>query len=354
MKKIGIFSPYLNTLGGGERYMLTAAEYFLKKGDAVDIFWNNLNIKDEIKQRFEIDLSRVNFVEDIFCSKINLFKRLTITRKYDLIFYLSDGSIPFLFAKKNALHFQVPFHGLGGRNFLNKIKLRNINKIVCNSYFTKKFIDKEYGVKSIVIYPPVAVEEFKPGKKENIILSVARFTDALHNKRQDVLVEVFKKMVEGGLKGWKLFLVGGDAEGKKLVMKLKKDSQGYPIEILTNVSFGELKKIYAKAKIFWHAAGYGIDDEKEPEKVEHFGISVVEAMAAGCIPIVVGKGGIKEIIIPGKDGFLWQTKEELENLTFQLIKKTSLIKKISQSLNKSSKRFSKEVFGKKIYELVKD
>jgi len=332
--------------------MMTIAGYLLEKGNEVDIFWDNPNIKDKIKEQFEIDLRGVNFIENVFYPKKKLLKRLKIESKYDVIFYLSDGSIPFLLAKKNILHFQVPFRSVGGRGLFNRIKLKNIHKIICNSYFTKKFIDKEFGIKSVVVYPPVAVNEFKPGKKENIILSVARFTDVLHSKRQDILVEVFKKMINKGLRRWKLFLVGGDAEGKKLVAKLKKESRGYPIKILTNVSFEELKKIYARAKIFWHAAGYGIDEEKEPEKVEHFGISVVEAMAAGCIPVVIGKGGIKEIITPGEDGFLWQTKEELENLTFQLIKEVSLIKKISRRLKKSSKRFSKKVFGQKIYELV--
>jgi glycosyltransferase involved in cell wall biosynthesis len=352
MKKAGIYDPYLNTLGGGERYVMTVAEYLLTKRWRVDIFWNDVRIKQKIIQRLRLKIELANFLPNIFQKSI--WEKYKILKNYDLIFYLSDGSVPFLFAKKNILHFQVPFHGIDGKNFLNRIKLKKIDFIVCNSHFTKKFIDKEYGVKSLVVYPPVAIEEFKPGKKENIILSVARFTDILHSKRQDVLVEVFKRMVDKGLKGWRLFLVGGDAEGKKLVAKLKKESQGYPIEILTNISFEELKKVYAKAKIFWHAAGYGIDERRQPEKVEHFGISVVEAIAAGCIPVVIGKGGIKEIITSGKNGFFWQTKEELENLTFQLIKEDSLIKKISQHLNKSSERFSKEFFCQKIYELVKD
>jgi len=350
MKKAGIYDPYLDTVGGGERYTMTVAECLLAKNWQVDVFWNDSSIKGKISQRLGIKIERANFLPDIFQKSI--WEKYKVLKSYDLIFYLSDGSVPFLFAKKNILHFQVPFHGIGGKKFLNRIKLKKVNAVVCNSCFTKKFIDKEYGVKSVVVYPPVAVEEFKPGRKENVILSVARFTDMLHNKRQDILVELFKKMVGKGLRGWRLFLVGGDAEGKRLVAKLKRESRGYPIEILTNISFEELKKIYAKAKIFWHAAGYGIDERRQPEKVEHFGISPVEAMAAGCVPVVINKGGIPEIIKTEKDGFLWTKKEELLKITLELIKDPLKIEKFSKEVVKSSRRFSKDVFSQEINRLV--
>jgi len=350
MRKAGIYDPYLDTVGGGERYAMTVVEFLLVKNWKVDVFWNDSSIKEKIRQRLGIKIERANFLPDIFQKSV--WEKYKILKNYDLIFYLSDGSVPFLFAKKNILHFQVPFHGVDGKKFLNKIKLKKINAVVCNSYFTKKFIDKEYGVKSVVVYPPVAVEEFKPGRKENIILSVARFTDALHSKRQDILVEVFKKMVDKGLREWRLFLVGGDAEGKKLVARLRRESRGYPIEILTNISFEELKKIYARTKIFWHAAGYGIDERKHPEKVEHFGISLVEAMAAGCVPVVISKGGVREIIKTERGGFLWSKKEDLLKITLGLIKNPVKIEKFSEEVVKSSRRFSKDVFNQEINRLV--
>jgi len=349
--KAGIFDPYLDTIGGGERYALTLAEFLLREGWEVDLFWDNPKVKKELTERLGLKIDQINFKPAIF--KKSLLEKVKKLRKYDFIFYLSDGSIPFLFGRKNILHFQVPFHDINGKNFLNKIKLGNIHKIVCNSFFTKKFIDKEFGIESEVVYPPVAVEEFKPGEKENIILSVARFTDLLHSKRQDILVEVFKKMVDEGLKDWRLFLIGGAEDGKKLVAKLKKETRGYPIEILTNVSFEELKKNYSKAKIFWHAAGFGIDEEKEPEKVEHFGITPIEAMASGAVPVVIAKGEAPKIIKNELNGFLWSTKEELAKISMTLINRPEKLKEISQNTQTSSLDYSKQIFWRKFHEIIK-
>ncbi len=116
--------------------------------------------------------------------------------KYFFLFYFSDGSIPFLFGKKNILHFQVPFNNVRGKSLLNSLKFKKIEKVVCNSLFTKKVIDQEYGINSDVWYPPVGVEEIEPtSEKENFILAVGRFEKSQTEKRQDVLIETFKKMI---------------------------------------------------------------------------------------------------------------------------------------------------------------
>ena len=135
--KFGFYSPYLDTFGGGERYMLTLASHLAQK-NSVDIFWEDSSVKAPLARFLKIDLAKTNFVDNIFSTPIK--DRFFKTRVYDLIFVLSDGSIPFSFAKKNILHFQVPFI-FPNIKTSTKFKLTKYNHIVVNSNFTKKFID---------------------------------------------------------------------------------------------------------------------------------------------------------------------------------------------------------------------
>jgi len=347
--KAGFFNPYLDTLGGGERYALTLAEHLVAKGWQVDVFGCGSEIKKDLMSKFNLKLKRVNFVPNIR----SLLSRLKKTREYDLFFWLSDGSIPFLFSQNNILHFQVPFHDVNGRSRLNQIKLKKIDHIVCNSKFTKKFIDREYGVNSRVIYPPIDVETFSPGKKKNLILSVGRFSQLLQAKRQDILVVSFKKLCDQGLKDWQLVLVGATGVGgEDYFNQLKRKTKGYPIDLLNDIDFNSLKKLYSEAKIFWSASGYDIDERKEPERVEHFGMTIVEAMAAGCVPVVIGKGGAKEIIRSREHGFLWENEKELIKITQEMIDSPKTLNTLVKAVVKSSQKFSKKQFQQRFNEII--
>jgi glycosyltransferase involved in cell wall biosynthesis len=358
--KIGIYSPYIDTLGGGERYLLSFAEYCLQRDFQVELFWKNEKDVETVSRRLDLHLSKLQVNREMYellvgdASYVKKVEKWMTQLKYDLIFWLSDGSIPLLHAKQNWLHFQIPFQ-IKGNKIATQYKLSKINRIICNSSFTKKFIDKSFSVKSEVVYPPVDVHEFmlSPKKKENIILSVGRFDQIMNAKRQDILIEVFKKMCDDGLGNWKLVLVGGLQHNKGEFLKLEKMAFGYPVEFKVNAQWNELVDLYKKATIYWHGAGFGIDDQNQPEKVEHFGISIVEAMAAGCIPIVYDAGGVGEIIKNKSNGYLWQEKNQLAQMTLNMI--NTLVKEIDEvkKAQKTALKFSKEAFFKEFDERLR-
>jgi len=212
--KFGFYSPYLDTFGGGERYMLTLASH-LSKSHIVDIFWDDPLIKGPLSKFLKIDLSQTRFIDNIFNK--NSINKSFATFGYNLIFVLSDGSVPLTLAAKNVLHFQVPFK-FSKIDLRTRLKLRRYKWIIANSHFTKSFIDKSYGVTSKVIYPPVDVRSITRGDKEKLILSVGRFSPKqLHPKKQEVLIEVFKEIYKKA-PDWKLVLIG---QAKKEDFKLK-------------------------------------------------------------------------------------------------------------------------------------
>ena len=337
--KIGISSPYLDTLAGGERYVLTMAAC-LAKSHSIVVFWNDESIISKAEKRLSLSLDGVS-VEPI---PSNSFSRIRNSAMYDLLIYLSDGSLPFSLSKKNIIHFQIPFRNVNGMDFLNRLKMKRVNKIICNSNFTKEFIDQEFGVISDVIYPPVDLDKFKSGTKKNIILSVGRF----HNlKKQDVLISVFNKLK---LNDWKLVLAGGLLDqDQKYFDELNKSVIDQSVIFKPNILFSQLQKLYSEAKIYWHGAGYG---EKSPENMEHFGITTVEAMAAGCVPVAYRGGGQKEIINNKVGGYLWDTTDELVKYTQELAGSTGLWERFSKQSKQDAVKYSETEFCKNWKELV--
>lgn len=352
-KKALIFSPYLDTLGGGELYTIHFAKYLESQGYLVDLGWKDNTLAQLVKDRFDLDISTFRVlpcIYSLFTQSSWLFDKYQTTRQYDVVFFLSDGSLPFVFGRKNLIHFQVPFKHLHSSP-INRVKLHN-QIVICNSKFTKTIIDQQLKIESEVLYPPV--EQKKATTKENLLLSVGRFTKSMQNKRQDILIESFKKLIDAGVKNWRLVLIGNTQEKRapQMVKDLKSHIKGYPIVIETDISHQELATWYGKASLYWHAAGFGIDAFKFPEKVEHFGISTVEAMSAGAVPIVVSKGGLTEIVTHKETGFYFETIDELVDQTYQLISQPDKLANLRKQAQKRAKDFSINKFHHSIGQLI--
>jgi glycosyltransferase involved in cell wall biosynthesis len=360
--KIGIYNPYMSSISGGEKYTLIAASC-LSRDSNVDIFWDDKSILDKATRKLNIKLSGVKVKENIFKPYFSKFKRLRATAKYDLLFILSDGSIPFSLARRTIIHFQSPLEDVNPEALITKFKLRRIDKFICNSYFTKKFIDRKYKIKSSVLYPPcITRDETKNSKnynyanaKENIIITVGRYSRLNEGsiKKFEKMIDVYKKMIDSGLKNWQFnIIVSYKEDDKKYIEAMEKSVENYPLTILKNCSFPELKEQYKKAKIYWHAAGFDEDLQKHPDRAEHFGITTVEAMANGVIPVVFAGGGQTEIVSHGIDGFQWKTEDELILYTKKLMIDNFLISDMSQQTTKKSLQFTTEIFCQKLNKLI--
>lgn len=355
--KVAIYSPYLDTLGGGERYIMTLAETLLEKNKVdllLDLHLYLLNtdklIKD-LSERFGLDLSNINLVKAPMGKDTNAFERAFFLTKYDLLIYLTDGSIFYPTSTKNILHIQSPIKGQAGKNIWGKLKLSGWDLIIYNSEFTKNNCQKYWPLKSEVLYPPVDTKSIKVLDKKNSILSVGRFFAFLKDKKHSVLIQAFKDLCKDkNLDGWSLNLVGSAGEGDKPYLEeLKNQAKGYRINFYSNLERDKLITLYGESSIYWHASGFQEDD---PTKMEHFGISTVEAMAGGCIPIVIAKGGQVEIVENKKNGILWDSLEDLKRSTVKLIKNKSEMKKLSKEAVKRANFFTKEKFQEHLKRII--
>ncbi len=184
-------------------------------------------------------------------------------------------------------------------------------------------------------------------------MAVGRFITHGHHKRQDLMVDAFRRLHEqlGEDSDWSFHLVGGADDSlstKRYLAALKKAATGLPVEFHVNASYRELVSLYRKASIFWHATGAGEDANKYPERLEHFGITTVEAMMYGLVPIVIGLGGQLEIIEDGKTGYLWQTLEELVDRTREVIDDPKRRAIMGKDATKAARRFSKQNYVKHV------
>jgi len=134
---------------------------------------------------------------------------------------------------------------------------------------------------------------------------------------------------------------------------LRQKSENLNIEFHINPDFNTLTKLYSQSAIYWHAAGFEVNEHSHPQNTEHFGIVVVEAMASGCVPIVVNAGGLPEIVVHGTNGYLWKSVSEASDLTYNLISSPELLEQLRSNALSSCQKFSKQNFYKSFGRLIK-
>lgn len=226
--------------------------------------------------------------------------------------------------------------------------------VVANSAFTQTWIDRWWHVPSTVLHPPVVMQQRQD--KEPIILNVGRFFDAKagHSKKQLEMVEAFRTLHEqGGAPGWSLHLVGGCAEpDRPYLERVQAAAEGLPVHLHVDAPGPEVRDLYGRASICWHATGFGEDPEAEPGRLEHFGIATVEAMSGGAVPVVIGLAGQLEVLDDGVEGFHWRTLDQLVTRTRQLVEDPELLARMSLAAEARAHEFGVPAFAERLRTLV--
>ncbi len=157
---------------------------------------------------------------------------------------------------------------------------RRVTHFIANSKFVEKRIQDAYGRDATVIYPPVDVDAFQPNRAaEDFYLIV---TEMVGYKRVDLAIDAFNES------GKRLIVIGDGSESAALQARAKRN-----IEFLGRQPFPVLRDHFERCRAFIHP------------QIEDFGITAVEAQAAGRPVIAYRAGGALETVIEGKTGMFF-------------------------------------------------
>jgi glycosyltransferase involved in cell wall biosynthesis len=246
-------------------------------------------------------------------------------------------------------------HGLPDERAMGYLDTYDV--ILPISRFSASWLQRYWGRGGEILYPPVDVAQFVPqAERRKVILGVGRFFRGEgHAKRHDAMIRTFRELVQEGLTGWELHLAGGsmrETRHQQYLQECRRLAEGWPVRFHVDAPLEELKGLYESASIYWHAAGLGESETRNPIKCEHFGITVVEAMAAGCVPVVLGKGGVTEIVEHGRSGYLWHSRADWKRQTLSVAGDPHLAARLREGAIARSARFAEPVFRDHLLEIV--
>ena len=230
--------------------------------------------------------------------------------------------------------------------------LETYDALLANSQYTAAWIRRLWGRRSFRLEPPV--RQRAAGTKQNMILSVGRFfgPDSGHSKRQLEMIEAFRVIARSAPE-WRLHLVGGcSIEDAAYLRRVEEAAIGLPVEFHINAPRNEVDQLYAEASIYWQATGLGEDPKIHPERFEHFGIAVVEAMAAGAAPIVVGVGGPSATVRKNRDGLHFRSSDELIGASLRLIRDAPARQRLAASAVVRARDYNRSAFDRRVDRVV--
>jgi glycosyltransferase involved in cell wall biosynthesis len=376
MKAI-ILHPSLNMAGGAERVCLGVIKALRKGGYKVKLVtvektsWNLLekvfgDISKPHEEKFYIEniphqsalskaFSTFFFLLTLIQNRFNDNESVTLNTYGNLVDPVADisyiGGVPV----RTIYHYpQSGYADSTSWRLLAHIydfhirglqKIFGDNLLLVNSHFIQKIIKRHLKRNSIVVYPPVDIERFKQNTgvrtREDIVVTASRFRKG---KSLNVIPTI-AKLAEYG----KFVIIGiADKESKGLVDKLTQTIQKLGldrrVELLVNQPRRKLLEILSSAKVYLHT-----------QPMEAFGIAVVEAMAAGCVPVVPRYGGPWLDILScrqGLYGFSYSSPEEAADIIKKLLRNESLRKSIASKAAQRALQFNYFNFEAKILKVV--
>jgi glycosyltransferase involved in cell wall biosynthesis len=200
---------------------------------------------------------------------------------------------------------------------------QRITHYLANSRITQRRIADFYDRDSTILHPPVEVDRFAPGEPEDWFLMVS---EIVRHKRHDVVLEAAERA------GKRVRVVGDGPERERL-------QQRFPnVEFLGRVDDDTLAGLYSRCAALLIGC------------VEEFGITGVEAQAAGRPVVAPAAGGASETVIPGVTGVLLE--DPSIDAFAEVLREVDFSRVDPQVAASSAERFSVEAFQLRLMHAV--
>ena len=201
---------------------------------------------------------------------------------------------------------------------------RRANLYIAISNVVRDRIRQRYGIDAPVVYPPVDVDRFRPRERGERLLVVSRL---LPYKRVDVVVDA--ATCAG---------IGLDVVGTGPALEDLQRRAGPTVEFHGQLPDLEITRLMESCRAFCL-----------PGK-EDFGITPVEANAAGKPVVALGEGGALETLEDGVSGAFFSRQEPEDVLS--AIERCDRIATAPESIARTAHRFSAKTFRERLLNVI--
>jgi len=362
---LGLYDNALHFIGGAQKYGCTIA-HALQDDFDITLVANAEVTMDRLESWYDLDLARCRlkvihlpYFEDrpdfngvydagmVDLKKPNPYQAISRdSAAYDVFVNncMLEMVYPLAAVSELVCHFPE-------REISRFFHVPRYSHIIYNSRYTAEWIRKRWLLEPhLHFYPPVDMDAPRePAGKEKIILSVSRF-ELSGNKQQLEMIKAFQRLCRQtpeATAGWRLVLAGGSTAENPYLERIRDFLAVSParVELKVDLPADELRDLFGRARIFWHFSGF---NQRDPARIEHFGMTTVEAMQNACTPVVFRGGGQTEIVEDGVSGFMFSTAAEMEKKTLALIREPELAARLGGAALARGRDFRRAVFENKV------
>ena len=154
---------------------------------------------------------------------------------------------------------------------------------------------------------------------------------------------------------WTLRLMGFSdcKDSGAYVNALRGAAQDLPVEIVEGASHAQVIESLAEARIYWHTSWAWVWMKLYIRSGRNIsGIATVEAMRAGCVPVVIASGGQREIVQHRESGYLCSDLNGMVQATQSLIQNPDELAAMSRRTRERGFEFSPERFCQELSQIT--